>query len=82
LNGIFKEYFGKKYTEETIRDNFTLVYELLDETMDYGYPQNCSIDVLKMYINLGQLSVRHFVSPSFFILNNNFYSMNYVAIIT
>lgn len=26
--------------------------------MDYGYPQNCSIDVLKMYINLGQLSVR------------------------
>jgi AP-2 complex subunit mu-1 len=58
LNGIFKEYFGKKYTEDTIRDNFTLVYELLDETMDYGYPQNCSIDVLKMYINLGQLSVR------------------------
>lgn len=84
LNSIFKEYFGKKYTEvrsliplrrsdphsrlsrslsanhrqETIRDNFTLVYELLDETMDYGYPQNCSIDVLKMYINLGQLSVR------------------------
>lgn len=78
LNGIFKEYFGKKYTEvrayeprstsqsiinhglthqESIRDNFTLVYELLDETMDYGYPQNCSIDVLKMYINLGSLSV-------------------------
>lgn len=56
LNGIFKEYFGKKYTEETIRDNFTLVYELLDETMDHGYPQNCSIDVLKMYINLGSLT--------------------------
>jgi hypothetical protein len=33
------------------------VYELLDETMDYGYPQNCSIDVLKMYINLGSLTV-------------------------
>ncbi|CCI42631.1 unnamed protein product [Albugo candida] len=56
LNGIFKEYFGKKYSEESIRDNFTLVYELLDETVDYGYPQNCSIDVLKMYINLGSLS--------------------------
>lgn len=37
------------------------MYELLDETMDYGYPQNCAIDVLKMYINLGQLSVRHYV---------------------
>ncbi|RLN48012.1 hypothetical protein BBJ28_00000405 [Nothophytophthora sp. Chile5] len=58
LNVIFKEYFGKKYTEvntrlETIRDNFTLVYELLDETMDHGYPQNCSSDVLKLFINLG-----------------------------
>ncbi|KAF1781859.1 Mu homology domain [Phytophthora cactorum] len=53
LNIIFKEYFGKKYNEDTIRDNFTLVYELLDETMDHGYPQNCSSDVLKLFINLG-----------------------------
>lgn len=59
LNVIFKEYFGKKYNEETIRDNFTLVYELLDETMDHGYPQNCSSDVLKLFINLGSsLAVR------------------------
>ena len=57
LDGIFKEYFGKKYNEESIRDNFTLVYELLDETIDHGYPQNCAIDVLKMFINLGQLNV-------------------------
>ncbi len=27
----------------------------MDETMDYGYPQNCSIDVLKLYINLGSV---------------------------
>eukprot|EP00644_Phytophthora_capsici_P000525 jgi/Phyca11/540430/estExt2_Genewise1Plus.C_PHYCAscaffold_40965 len=59
LNIIFKEYFGKKYNEDTIRDNFTLVYELLDETMDHGYPQNCSSDVLKLFINLGSsLAVR------------------------
>lgn len=38
------------------------MYELLDETMDYGYPQNCSIDVLKMYINLGSLTVRPYQS--------------------
>ena len=25
--------------EESVRDNFVLVYELLDEMMDYGYPQ-------------------------------------------
>ena len=31
----------------------TLLYELFDETLDFGYPQNTSIDVLKMYINLG-----------------------------
>lgn len=24
--------------------------ELLDEVLDYGYPQNCSTDVLKLYI--------------------------------
>jgi hypothetical protein len=23
--------------------------------MDFGYPQNCSVDVLKMYINLGSV---------------------------
>jgi AP-2 complex subunit mu-1 len=25
--------------------------------LDYGYPQNCSLDVLKMYINLGSQRV-------------------------
>lgn len=44
---------GEKFNDESIQGNFTLVYELLDETMDYGYPQNCSIDVLHQYINLG-----------------------------
>ncbi|CAK4081334.1 unnamed protein product [Aphanomyces euteiches] len=56
INNIFQDYMGKKYNEESIRNNFTLVYELMDETMDYGYPQNCSSDVLKMYINLGSMS--------------------------
>ena len=34
----------------SIRNNFVLIYELLDEVLDYGFPQNCSTDVLKMYI--------------------------------
>lgn len=35
---IMKEYFGS-LEEESIRDNFVLVYELLDEICDHGYPQ-------------------------------------------
>ena len=54
---IFKGYFEEDFDEDALRDNFTLVYELLDEILDYGYPQNSSLDVLKMYINLGSLKV-------------------------
>ena len=36
-----------------MRDNFTLVYELLDEILDFGYPQTSSLEVLQAYINLG-----------------------------
>ena len=35
---IMREYFGL-LEEESIRDNFVLIYELLDEVMDFGYPQ-------------------------------------------
>jgi AP-2 complex subunit mu-1 len=52
---IFRGYFEEDFDEDAIRDNFTLVYELLDEILDFGYPQNCALDVLKMYINLGSL---------------------------
>lgn len=50
---IFKGYFEEDFDEDDVRDNFTLVYELFDEVLDFGYPQNCALDVLKMYINLG-----------------------------
>jgi AP-1 complex subunit mu len=35
---VFVEYF-KELEEESIRDNFVIIYELLDEMMDFGYPQ-------------------------------------------
>lgn len=35
---VFKDYF-RELEEESIRDNFVIVYELLDEMMDFGYPQ-------------------------------------------
>lgn len=46
---VLKSYFGD-FNEDSIRNNFVLIYELLDEVLDYGFPQNCSPDVLKMYI--------------------------------
>lgn len=37
LVSVLKEYFVN-VEEESIRDNFVVVYELLDEMMDNGYP--------------------------------------------
>ncbi|KAM0792206.1 hypothetical protein ACM66B_004902 [Microbotryomycetes sp. NB124-2] len=44
-----RAYFGK-LDEDSIKNNFTLIYELLDEILDFGYPQNSESDTLKMYI--------------------------------
>ncbi|OAF66030.1 AP-1 complex subunit mu-1 [Intoshia linei] len=46
---IFKEYF-KELEEESIRDNFVIIYELLDEIMDFGYPQTTESNILQEYI--------------------------------
>ena len=35
---VCRAYFKGEYNESTIRKNFSLIYELLDEVMDYGYP--------------------------------------------
>ncbi|EGC36950.1 hypothetical protein DICPUDRAFT_54317 [Dictyostelium purpureum] len=37
-------------TEEAIRLNFILIYELLDELMDYGVPQSTSTETLKAFV--------------------------------
>ncbi|GAC95247.1 hypothetical protein PHSY_002822 [Pseudozyma hubeiensis SY62] len=47
---IGRSYFGGKFDEEAVKNNFVLIYELLDEILDFGYPQNSEIDTLKMYI--------------------------------
>jgi len=49
LTTVFKDYFGE-IEEESIRDNFVVVYELLDETMDFGYPQTCESKILREVI--------------------------------
>jgi AP-2 complex subunit mu-1 len=60
---ILKAYLGEDFDENSMRNNMTLIYELMDETMDFGYPQNCAVDVLRLYINLG--TVRPQVSVVF-----------------
>lgn len=44
-----KDYCGV-FTEEAIRKNFVLIYEILDEMMDFGYPQTTEIKKLKDYV--------------------------------
>jgi len=44
-----KDYCGV-LSEESIRKNFTLIYELLDEMIDYGYPQVMATEDLKVHI--------------------------------
>ena len=46
---ILVEYFNQ-LEEESIRDNFVLIYELLDEIMDHGYPQTTDTKILKEFI--------------------------------
>jgi len=36
--------------EESIRDNFVIIYELLDEMMDFGYPQATDAKILQEFI--------------------------------
>lgn len=43
---MFTEYF-KELEEESIRDNFVIIYELLDEMMDFGHPQTTESKILQ-----------------------------------
>lgn len=81
-----RAYFGK-LDEESVKENFVLIYELLDgkrleyprfrinssdvvwyvisEIMDFGYPQNSETDTLKMYITTESVkSEQAVVSPA------------------
>lgn len=50
---LFKAYFGGTFDETAIRKNFVLIYELMDEVMDYGWPQLLEPELLKQYITQG-----------------------------
>lgn len=46
---IIKDFCGI-LNEESLRKNFVLVYEIVDEIMDYGYPQMTSTELVKPFI--------------------------------
>lgn len=50
---MLTEYF-KELEEESIRDNFVVLYELLDEVMDWGYPQTTESKILQEYVSFAQ----------------------------
>ena len=49
MKDVFTQYF-KELEDESLRDNFVITYELLDEMMDHGYPQITEVKVLKEFI--------------------------------
>jgi|EP01047_Picozoa_sp_COSAG01_P052394 AP-4 complex subunit mu-1 len=49
LTRLIKDYCGM-INEDSVRRNFVLIYELLDEIMDYGYPQATATEQVKVYI--------------------------------
>jgi AP-1 complex subunit mu len=46
---VLENYFGE-LSEESIRDNFVIIYELLDEMMDFGMPQTTEVKILREFI--------------------------------
>ncbi|KAG2499617.1 hypothetical protein HYH03_002556 [Edaphochlamys debaryana] len=46
---IVKDYCGF-LSEDAIRKNVVLVYELLDEVVDYGFPQSTATETLKQFV--------------------------------
>ncbi|XP_063786974.1 AP-4 complex subunit mu-1 isoform X2 [Pseudophryne corroboree] len=49
LAALIRDYCGD-LSESVVKLNFALIYELLDEVLDYGYVQTTSTDMLKNFI--------------------------------
>lgn len=65
---VLTEYF-KELEEESIRDNFVVIYELLDEMMDFGYPQTTDTQILQEYITQESHALEVQVRPPVAVTN-------------
>ncbi|CDZ98374.1 clathrin assembly protein ap47 [Phaffia rhodozyma] len=68
LASVLTEYF-KELEEESIRDNFVIVYELLDEMMDFGFPQTTESKILQEYITQESHKLEAQVRPPMAVTN-------------
>ncbi|TFY54464.1 hypothetical protein EVJ58_g8852 [Rhodofomes roseus] len=68
LVSVLVEYF-KELEEESIRDNFVIIYELLDEMMDFGYPQTTESKILQEYITQESYKLEAQVRPPIAVTN-------------
>ncbi|KAK2078228.1 hypothetical protein QBZ16_004097 [Prototheca wickerhamii] len=50
LVDLVKSYCNGDFNDEVIKSNFVLIYELLDEVMDFGFPQVTDVSLLKSFI--------------------------------
>jgi AP-4 complex subunit mu-1 len=46
---VFRDFCGV-LNEESIRKNFVLIYEIIDEIIDYGHPQQMTTENIKQFI--------------------------------
>ncbi|CAK9207967.1 unnamed protein product [Sphagnum troendelagicum] len=65
---VFKHYF-EELEEESLRDNFVVVYELLDEMMDFGYPQYTEAKILSEFIKTDAYRMEVAVRPPMAVTN-------------
>lgn len=49
IRKVMEDYF-RDVEEESLRDNFVIIYELLDEMVDFGYPRTTDGKILQEYI--------------------------------
>ncbi|GHP11311.1 AP-1 complex subunit mu-2 [Pycnococcus provasolii] len=68
LVDVFKHYF-EELEEESIRDNFVIVYELLDEVMDHGYPQYTEARILSEFIKTDAHKMEVVAKPPMAVTN-------------
>ena len=66
---MIKDYCGV-LTEESIRKNFVLIYEIVDEAIDFGYAQSTSTDIVRPFIVNDAVSI----STSLFSFRPSFMS--------
>lgn len=55
MTTVLKAYFGAKLDEDMLKNNFVLIFELLDEMMDHGYPQVTAVNMLSSVIKNGSV---------------------------